>query len=120
MVQLFILNTNFSNKQKLSFGLMNIGKDISCKCYFDAFNECGYTSFSHIYDEDGSDNLIKTKMTRDSCDINYEMYMEFIPNMSSGGNYKKSKTKKTKKSKTKKSKTKKSKTKKSKTKKAKN
>ena len=34
-------------------------------------------------------NIIKKQTTRDSCNVYYEMYMEFVPNTIGGGNRKK-------------------------------
>lgn len=118
MVQLFLLSVNDSNNKKLSFLLINAGKEIACKCYFNAFNECGYTSFLYNYDVennklmDTQNELVRIKMSPSTCDsdINIQTFMGFIYRGSSGGKTKK--TKKTKKLKIKKLKMKKRKTKK--------
>jgi len=133
MVQLFLLNANASAGENLSYWLTNAGGQFSCRCYTNAFKECGYKVFGYIKEQPyGRDDTkrVKKEMTADLCKTIYRnpkilgennIYMGFVYSGVSGGKRKNSKTKKskTKKSKTKKNKTKKSKTKKSKTKKSK-
>jgi hypothetical protein len=91
MVQLFLLNANLSANNKISFLLLNSGGEISCKCYFDAFNECGYKIFAYQYDWEKEEMATtRTQIIRDNC-ANHEMYMSFIPNNVNGGKYKKNK-----------------------------
>ena len=100
MVQLFLLSVNDSSNKKLSFLLINAGKEIACKCYFNAFNECGYTSFLYSYDVENDklvvnqNELVREKMSPSTCDSDIDTltFMGFLYSGSSGG-----KTNKTKK-----------------------
>jgi hypothetical protein len=65
MVKLFILCVNNSKNNYLSYILANTGGTVSCRCYINAFNECGYLSF--LYDEITTE---KTLITNDMCSDN--------------------------------------------------
>jgi hypothetical protein len=41
-MKLFILYANISANKHLSFSLINSGREFACRCYTNAFNECGY------------------------------------------------------------------------------
>lgn len=70
MTQLYLLIVNKRHKRNLSFALYNINeaKDISCKCYFDAFNECGYVA--NYYQLNIAFKILAkgTNMTKNLCD----------------------------------------------------
>ena len=65
MVKLFILCVNNSKNKYLSYILANTGGAVSCRCYINAFNECGYLSF--LYDEITTE---KTLISNDMCSDN--------------------------------------------------
>lgn len=94
MTQLFFLNVNLSFESNLSFGLYNIGEEISCKCYFDAFTECGYQTFYYNIDDD-LQNTEGTIMPRNLCS-NDVIIMIFLYVDTSSGKYKIKKINKTK------------------------
>jgi hypothetical protein len=75
MMQLFLLNANFSAGENLSFCLDNDDGICNCKCYARAFEECGYEVFGYIneYSIDNDNDAItkKIEMTHDECDIIY-------------------------------------------------
>jgi hypothetical protein len=110
MVQLFLLNANVSAGENLSFYLTNAGGQISCRCYTNAFKECGYKVFGYIEEPRGRHDTItiKKEMTVDLCKTFYSdpddndayIQMGFVYSGISGGKRSgsKSKNKKTKKS----------------------
>jgi hypothetical protein len=71
MMQLFLLNANFSADENLSFFLENYDGICNCKCYARAFEECGYKVFGYINDNDDDEIIKKIEMTHDVCDIIY-------------------------------------------------
>jgi hypothetical protein len=86
MTQLFLLNVNLSFETNLSFGLYNLGEEISCKCYFDAFTECGYETFYYnVYDD--LRNTEGKIMSRNLCSSNV-IIMTFIYGDIASGKYK--------------------------------
>jgi len=117
MVQLFLLNANASAGENLSYWLTNAGGQISCRCYTNAFKECGYKVFGYIEEPHGRDEITtKKEMTVDLCKTIYSdpdddgdhIQMGFVYSGVSGGKrsgskLKNRKTKKSKKNKTRKS-----------------
>ena len=93
MIQLFLLSVNESEKQTRSFNLENTSGSTSCKCYFDAFTECEYLTYSYNNEpeEDG-----KELMTREMCDTR-ETAMAFVYRGLIGGKMKTNKKTKTRK-----------------------
>ena len=123
MVQLFLLNANVSAGENLSYCLSNAGGQISCRCYTNAFKECGYKVFGYIEEPHGRNDTIsiKKEMTVDLCKTIYSdpdddgdiIHMGFLYSGVSGGkrsgskrkNRKTKKSKKNKKRKSRKNKT---------------
>jgi hypothetical protein len=92
MIQLFLLNVNLSFETNLSFGLYNIGEEISCKCYFDAFTQCGYQTFYYNVDDDLQNTEGKI-LSRNLCSSNV-IIMVFLYVDTASGKYKIKKIKK--------------------------
>lgn len=90
MIQLCTLIINNEKGTKCSFHLENAGNKISCKCYFDAFNECGYSGYYYTEDIE-----TKKRMNKNTCitiydkndededeDEDNDIYLVFIPKSS--------------------------------------
>ena len=109
MVQLFLLSANDSAGQNLSFHLTNAGGKISCRCYTNAFRECGYKTYVYIESDDDS---IRKEGTIELCEELYpdpddtgeHTTMGFIYSGVGGGKRSDSKRKKTKRQKNRKQK----------------
>ena len=104
IVKLFVLNSNAMANTQLSYLLLNIGKDISCKCYYRAFNECGYDVFAYKYNvKEGELDSVRTPIINvNECskydpDLAEEMYMAFVYRGLYGGKNQPCKMKKTRK-----------------------
>ena len=90
ITQLFLLNVNLSYGRNLSFALLNIGKEIGCKCYYDAFTENGYLTF--FYETNNYKIIGEPKnMTKNLCSVYKDQMisMIFIYRNLSGGKSKK-------------------------------
>ena len=111
MVQLFLLSANDSAGQNLSFHLTNAGGKISCRCYTNAFKECGYKVYAYVDDqyinEDGDEDDTREVRKEGTLEYCEELYpdpddtgehttMGFIYSGVGGGKRSDSKRKKTK------------------------
>lgn len=79
MIKLFLLNANLSMNRNLSFCLYNIGGDISCKCYFDAFAYFDYSTFFYNLNKKFEVTEKKSRMNRNICNLSKDyLIMIFI------------------------------------------
>jgi len=78
MIKLFLLNANLSYGRNLSFCLYNIGRDISCKCYFDAFTDFNYSTFFYNLNKNFEVIGKKSRMNRNICNLSKENFLIMI------------------------------------------